>query len=225
MKVELMKLPFNEDALEPQISSETIAYHYGKHHAGYVNKLNLLLEQSDLINKPLDYIIKNSNGAIFNNAAQVYNHDFYWHSLSEKQTIPSVALSELIELAFGSIQAFKKMFIDSAMSVFGSGWTWLVYEKERLIIENYPNADTPIAHNKIPLLTCDIWEHAYYIDYKNARQSYLENWFECINWRFVSDNLADAQSDHMSGYAQPCNDNSDVCDYVDKMQDYEKTES
>ena len=226
MKFELMKLPFDEQALEPQISSETISYHYGKHHAGYVNKLNVLLENSDLINKPLDYIIKNSEGALFNNAAQVYNHDFYWNSLSDKATSPSAALSELIELTFGSMKAFKKAFIDMGMGVFGSGWVWLVYDQEKISIVQYSNADTPLVHNhQTPLLVCDVWEHAYYIDYRNARQNYLENWFEKINWRFVSDNLADAQSDHMSGYAQPCNDNTIVCDYVDEMQRKEETES
>jgi superoxide dismutase, Fe-Mn family len=225
MQFELMELPFDEAALEPYVSAETIAYHYGKHHAGYVNKLNLLLENSDLKGKPLDYIIKNADGAIFNNAAQVYNHDFYWLGLAKKDTEPSVALRDTIEKQFGSMESFKEKFIEAATGLFGSGWTWLVFEKGELSIQQYFNADNPLRHHTIPLLTCDVWEHAYYIDYRNVRKDYIEKWFEIVNWEFVSDNFADAQSDHMSGYAQPCNDNSEVCEYVDEMQRNEDTAS
>jgi Fe-Mn family superoxide dismutase len=225
MQFELMELPFDKGALEPYISVETMTYHYGKHHAAYVNKLNLLLEKSDLKEKSLEYIIKNAEGALFNNAAQVFNHDFYWLGMINQPTTPSVALEDLIDENFGSMETFKETFIDAAMGIFGSGWAWLVFENGKLAIKQYSNADNPVRHDLVPLLTCDVWEHAYYIDYRNARKGYLEKWFNLINWEFVSDNLADAQSDHMSGYAQPCNENNEVCEYVDEMQKNEETES
>lgn len=226
MKFELMSLPFSESALEPHISAETISYHYGKHHAGYVNKLNSLMQESGFEGKDLEYIIKNAQGAIFNNAAQVYNHDFYWHGLAASPSEPSVALSGLIERDFGSMQKFKEIFLAKAAALFGSGWVWLILDKDtNLTIKEYSNADNPLKNNLIPLLTCDVWEHAYYIDKRNARAEYLENYFKIINWRFVSDNLAHALSDPSNGYSQPCNENSEVCDYVDTMQEYEQTPS
>ncbi|MDD2906861.1 MAG: superoxide dismutase [Sulfurimonas sp.] len=226
MKLELMSLPFKDTALEPYISSETIAYHHGKHHATYVNKLNTLIQGSEFEDKELEYIIKNSAGAIFNNSAQVFNHDFYWNGLSGNSTTCSVELSDRIIAAFGSDEEFKKLFLAKAMALFGSGWVWLVLNKDgNLAIAEYPNADNPLRHNEIPLLTCDVWEHAYYIDYRNGRADYLQGWWRLINWEFVSDNLADAQQDPISGYAQPCNDNNEVCDYVDVMQEYERTQS
>ena len=226
MKFELMKLPYEDTALEPHISSETISYHYGKHHAAYVNKLNTLIEGSDFQNKPLEYIIKNSDGGIFNNAAQVYNHDFYWNGLSPSSTTASVELSDLIIRDFGSMDEFKETFLAKAAGLFGSGWVWLVIdENHKLFIKEYSNALNPLNENLTPLLTCDVWEHSYYIDRRNARPEYLENYWKLINWRFVSDNLADAQSDHQTGYAQACNDNSEVCDYVDVMQGNEETQS
>lgn len=226
MKFELMSLPYDEAALEPYISTETIRYHYGKHHAGYVNKLNVLLESGDYTDKPLDYIIKYASGAIFNNAAQVYNHDFYWHGLSKNATSCSVELSDMIIKAFGSQDDFKKLFLAKAAALFGSGWVWLVLtEESTLAIAEFSNADNPLRHNQVPLLTCDVWEHAYYIDYRNGRADYLENWWKLINWRFVSDNLAAAKNDLMAGYAQPCNDNNEVCEYVDVMQENERTPS
>lgn len=226
MKFELMPLPYKETALEPYISSETIQYHYGKHHAGYVNKLNALIEGTEYEDKPLEYIIKNSSGGIFNNGAQVFNHNFYWDGLSPTETTASVELSDLIERHFGSMDGFKKSFLSRAAALFGSGWAWLVLTKEgELLVEDLSNADNPLRHDKIPLLTCDVWEHAYYIDHRNARADYLENWWKLINWKFVSDNLADAINDPMSGYAQPCNENNEVCDYVDVMQENERTTS
>ncbi|OHD94542.1 MAG: superoxide dismutase [Sulfurimonas sp. GWF2_37_8] len=226
MKFELMSLPFKNTALEPYISSETIAYHHGKHHAIYVNKLNTLIEGNEFEDKELKYIIKNSRGAIFNNSAQVFNHDFYWNGLSENATACSVELSSRLIAAFGSLEDFKKFFLAKAMALFGSGWVWLVLKKDgQLFISEYLNADNPLRHNEIPLLTCDVWEHAYYIDYRNGRADYLEGWWKLINWRFVSDNFANAQQDSISGYAQPCNDNNEVCDYVDVMQEYERTQS
>lgn len=226
MKFELMSLPFDKAALEPHISSETISYHYGKHHAGYVNKLNTLIEGSEYADKPLEYIVKNAGGGIFNNAAQVYNHDFYWNGLTNSSTTCSVELSDMINTVFGSQEDFKKLFLDKAATLFGSGWVWLVLTKDGTLgVEQYSNADNPLRHDKIPLLTCDVWEHAYYIDYRNGRADYLESWWKLVNWKFVSDNLADAKNDPMSGYAQPCNDNNEVCDYVDVMQENERTPS
>lgn len=226
MKFELMKLPYPDTALEPYISSETISYHYGKHHAAYVNKLNTLVEDSEFEDMPLEYIVKNAQGGIFNNAAQVYNHDFYWHGLTNTSSSPSVALSDMIDRDFGSMDEFKKSFLGKAAAFFGSGWVWLVLGKDnKLSIEGLSNADNPLAHNKVALIACDVWEHAYYIDYRNVRPDYLENWWKLINWKFVSDNLAGVQIDPSNKYTQPCNDNSEVCDYVDIMQENERTQS
>jgi superoxide dismutase, Fe-Mn family len=225
MAFTLMKLPYDETALEPYISSETVSYHYGKHHAGYVNKLNGLIEGSAFAEVPLLNIIRQADGATFNNAAQVFNHDFYWQGLSPEATEPSVELSDMIDRDFGSMDAFKETFLAAAAGLFGSGWTWLVLSAEnRLAIEQTSNADTPVRRQGgRPLLVCDVWEHAYYIDRRNARPEYLENWWKLVNWRFVSDNLAAVENDPIAGYAQPCNDDNEVCDYVDTMQENEKT--
>lgn len=226
MKFKLMSLPYDERALEPYISAETVSYHYTKHHASYVNKLNALIEGTEFEEKSLEYIIKNAQGGIFNNAAQVFNHDFYWNGLSAVPSTPSVELSDMIKRDFGSMEEFKKLFLDKAATLFGSGWVWLVLNKDnKLSVEGYFNADNPLRHDKTALLTSDVWEHAYYIDYRNVRAEYLENWWKLINWNFVADNLADAEIDVTNAYAQPCNDNSDVCDYVDSMQKYEETQS
>lgn len=191
MKHELMKLPYDPTALEPYISAETISYHYGKHHAGYVNKLNGLIENTEYADMPLEEIVKNANNAIFNNAAQVYNHDFYWKGLSSISHSPSVELLRLIERDFGTMETFKDEFLTSAAGFFGSGWVWLIVTMEgKLEIKMTSNADTPLRHSSTPLLTCDVWEHAYYIDYRNTRPDYLANWWKLINWNFVSENLA-----------------------------------
>ncbi|MDD2791379.1 MAG: superoxide dismutase [Sulfurimonas sp.] len=177
--------------MEPYISSETIKYHYGNHHRAYVDKLNTLIEGTAFVDKSLEYIILNASGGIFNNAAQVYNHDFYWHGLSPNAAASSRKLSEMLVAAFGSEEEFKKLFLAKALALFGSGWVWLVLSKDgKLAISEYSNADNPLRHDEIPLLACDVWEHAYYIDYKNARAEYLEGWWKLINWEFVSDNLA-----------------------------------
>ncbi|OIP53835.1 MAG: superoxide dismutase [Helicobacteraceae bacterium CG2_30_36_10] len=194
MKFELMSLPYEENALVPYISAETVSYHYAKHHAGYVKKLNTLIEGSEFFGKSLEFIIKNSKDGIFNNAAQVFNHDFYWHGLSAESTAPSAKLSSMIERDFGCMEEFKKLFLDKATALFGSGWVWLVLNQDKkLSIEALANADNPLKYEKIALLTCDVWEHAYYIDYRNARADYLQNYWKLINWKFVSDNLAEAE--------------------------------
>ncbi|RRS32409.1 MAG: superoxide dismutase [Epsilonproteobacteria bacterium (ex Lamellibrachia satsuma)] len=160
----LMKLPFNENALEPYISKETIQYHYDKHHAGYVNKLNSLIENTEYAEMTLEEIIKKSAGNIFNNASQIYNHDFYFKGMSSKENVPSNILSEWIERDFGSMEEFKKHFLQTAVNLFGSGWAWLSIDKKgNLVIEARSNADNPLLDEHIPLLTCDVWEHAYYI--------------------------------------------------------------
>lgn len=221
-----MKLPFEQTALQPYISAETISYHYGKHHAGYVSKLNSLIEGTEYEEKSLEYIVKYAHNAIFNNAAQIYNHDFYWKGLSNTPTAPSVELLGLIEHSFGSMSAFEHAFLAAGASLFGSGWVWLsISNEKRVEIKMTSNADTPIRHGDTPLLTCDVWEHAYYIDYRNTRQEYLSNWWKLINWNFVSDNLSDFMNDPIAGYNQPCNAINSVCEYVDFMQNNERTPS
>jgi len=224
MEHELIALPYDTAALEPYISSETVRYHYGKHHAGYVAKLNALIKGTRYEQMPLENVIRSSDGAIFNNAAQVFNHNFYWHSMICGPCNLSVDLAESINKSFGSMETFKESFLRSAASLFGSGWVWLVAENDgSLHIEQTGNADTPIAHGRTPLLVCDVWEHAYYIDYRSARPDYLEAWWSLINWNFVSDNLAAFKTDEIEGYSQPCNEQSDVCTYVDTMQEFEHT--
>lgn len=196
MQHTLMTLPYEQTALEPYISAETVSYHYGKHHAGYVNKLNTLIEGTEHDGKSLEYLVKYADGTIFNNAAQIYNHDFYWHCLSDTPHPPSIELFDLIKRDFGSMEAFKETFLMTAAGLFGSGWVWLVISNEStLSIEKTSNADTPIRHGHIPLLTCDVWEHAYYIDYRNGRPDYLENWWKLVNWEFVSGNLYKVKND------------------------------
>ncbi|MDD4854336.1 MAG: superoxide dismutase [Sulfuricurvum sp.] len=226
MKHVLIELPYEQSSLAPYISAETVSYHYGKHHAGYVNKLNSLIEGTEYKDKPLDYIVKYADNAIFNNAAQVYNHDFYWKGLNNTVTAPSVELLNLIERNFESMKMFEETFLASAAGFFGSGWIWLVITNQgKLEIKLTSNADTPIRHGDTPLLACDVWEHAYYIDYRNSRPNYLSNWWKLINWNFVSDNLSSFMNDPITGYSQPCNDINQVCEYVDYMQNNERTPS
>lgn len=226
MKHKLMDLPYAQSALEPYISAETVSYHYGKHHAGYVNKLNGLIEGTEYENASLEHIIRYAHNSIFNNAAQIYNHDFYWKGLSGEESSPSVELSGLIERDFGSMEELKKTFLIVATAFFGSGWIWLIITDEgKLEIKMTSNADTPLRHGGTPLLTCDVWEHAYYIDYHNERAQYLASWWKLINWNFVSSNLANFKNDPLAGYSQSCNEPTTVCDYVDLMQQNEKTPS
>lgn len=190
MVFELPLLPYSIDALEPYISKETVEYHYKKHHATYVNNLNKLVKNSEFMNSSLEDIICSSSGAVFNNAAQTWNHSFYWKCLSSDINLqPSGKLLQDIESRFGSYEKFKENMIQAAMSVFGSGWTWLVKTADgSLEIVNTFNAQTPITQKLQPLLTIDVWEHAYYIDYRNVRLDYIENVWKLINWSFVEDN-------------------------------------
>jgi len=191
MFIDLPPLPYEKNALEPVISTETIEYHYGKHHKGYVEKLKKLIKDTKWENKKLEDIIKGTdNQNIYNNAAQVFNHTFYWNSMSPKQQQPDGALKMLLEKYFGSLDGFKEKFIEAGTTLFGSGWVWLIQDKNgALKIKQTRNAHCPIKDGEHPLLVSDVWEHAYYIDYKNARKEYLEKWWKLINWDFVAKNL------------------------------------
>lgn len=193
MAFSLPDLPYSRDALEPHISAETLDYHYGKHHKTYVDKLNGLVEGTEDADKNLEDIIKSASGGLFNNAAQTWNHTFYWYCLSpDGGGEPSGKLAELIKRDFGDFEAFKKEFSDSAVGNFGSGWTWLVQKTDgSLSVVNTDDADTPVRGDDKPLLTCDVWEHAYYIDYRNARPKYIEAFWKLVNWDFVASQLSD----------------------------------
>jgi Fe-Mn family superoxide dismutase len=189
MHFKLPSLPFSPDALAPHISAETLEYHHGKHHAKYVQTLNDLIEGSAYEKMPLAEIIKKSEGPLYNNAAQTFNHDFYWKCLTPDTTHPSAELKAEIEKSFGSLEAFVAEFSKQAAGLFGSGWTWLVINSAgKLEIKNATNADNPVKWGDNPLLTCDAWEHAYYIDYRNARPGYIEGFWKVVNWHFVSEN-------------------------------------
>jgi len=191
MKHELPKLPYAMDALAPHISKETLEYHYGKHHKTYVEKLNTLIENTEFATMSLEDTIKKSTGGIFNNAAQVWNHTFYWNCLSPKGgKNPTGKVAEAINKSFGNFDNFMKEFSNSTINNFGSGWTWLVKTKDGTVgIENTSNAGTPLKDNKMAVLTIDVWEHAYYIDYRNARPKYVEAFWNLVNWDFVNKNL------------------------------------
>jgi Fe-Mn family superoxide dismutase len=187
----LPPLPYEQDALEPTISRETIEYHYGKHHQTYVTNLNNLIPGTEFENASLEEIVKTSSGGIFNNAAQIWNHTFYWNCFSPQGGgEPSGPLADAINAAFGSFTEFQKQFAKSAATNFGSGWTWLVKNGEgQLEIVNTSNAANPMTEGMTPLLTVDVWEHAYYIDYRNARPKYLEEVWKIVDWEFVGDNF------------------------------------
>jgi len=190
--IELPQLPYKRDALEPYISQKTIDFHYGQHHAGYVKNLNNLIEGSHYENMSLEEIIKNSEGSIFNNAAQVWNHNFYWHCMTPIiNNMPQTMLLTAIERDFGSFENFRHLFIKQAATLFGSGWLWLVRdEKGQLSLMQTSNAETPLTHENLkPLLTCDVWEHAYYLDQQNLRLAYLDDFWKVINWQFVEKNM------------------------------------
>lgn len=194
MTYTLPSLPYAMDALNPHISKETLEYHYGKHHQTYVNNLNNLVPGSEYEGLSIDDLIKKSfekSVGIFNNAAQVWNHTFYWHSLSPNGGgEPTGEVLELLNKYFGSFEEFKQQFSQKAITLFGSGWAWLVKNQDgSLEIFGTSNADLPMVHGKKALLTVDVWEHAYYIDYRNARPKYLEAFWNLVNWDFVKENL------------------------------------
>ncbi len=191
MEHKLPKLPYAMNALAPTISQETLEYHYGKHHNTYVTNLNNLIKGTEFENASLEEIIKKASGGLFNNAAQIWNHTFYWNGLSPNGGgKPTGTLANAIDTKFGSFDAFKEKFLTSAATNFGSGWTWLVKNQDgSLEIVNTSNAGCPLTDNKTPLLTCDVWEHAYYIDYRNARPKYVEAFWGLVNWDFVASNF------------------------------------
>ncbi|XEI31846.1 superoxide dismutase [Fe] [Aeromonas veronii] len=193
MAFELPALPYAINALEPHISQETLEYHHGKHHNTYVVNLNNLVPGTEFEGKSLEEIIKSSSGGIFNNAAQIWNHTFYWHCLSPNGGgEPTGALADAINKAFGSFAEFKDAFTKSAIGNFGSSWTWLVKKADgSLAIVNTSNAGCPLTEaGTTPLLTVDLWEHAYYIDFRNLRPKYMETFWTLVNWEFVAKNLA-----------------------------------
>jgi len=192
MAFELPALPYANDALAPTISAETIEYHYGKHHQTYVTNLNKLTTGTEFENATLEEVITKSSGGIFNNAAQVWNHTFYWNCLSPNGgNEPTGALADVINSTFGSFAEFKEKFATSAATNFGSGWTWLVKNADGSIeIFNTSNAGCPLTEGKTPLLTVDVWEHAYYVDYRNARPKYVESFWGIVNWDFVAQNFS-----------------------------------
>ncbi len=195
MTFELPALPYAMDALQPHISQETLEYHYGKHHKAYVEKLNGLVPGTKFADMTLEEIIKKSDGGIFNNAAQVWNHTFYWNCLSPMGggQPGSDELAGKIEQDFGSFDEFKKLFTDAALTQFGSGWAWLVAKRDgKLEVVKTSNAGNPMTDDLTPLLTCDVWEHAYYIDRRNARPVYVDHFWDLVNWDFVADNLKNA---------------------------------
>lgn len=214
MAFELPKLPYPMDALAPYISKETLQYHYGMHHAAYVKKLNELIKGTPDEGKPLEEIVRSAKGALFNQAAQHWNHSFYWESMAPAEESywpgtggpepgrcvnmaggePKGEIDFAIRKSFGSFEAFKAEFNKAAIGHFGNGWAWLVQNADgSLAVESTHDADTPIAHGKRPIITCDLWEHAYYIDYRNARAKYLEAFWNVVNWDFANENLKQAE--------------------------------
>lgn len=193
MAITLPALPYAQDALEPHISAETLSFHYGKHHNTYVVKLNGLIEGTDLADKSLEEIIKSSDGGVFNNAAQIWNHTFYWNSLSPNGGGAATGpIADAINASFGSFEKFAEAFTASAINNFGSSWTWLVKKADgTLDIVNTSNASTPLTDDSVtPLLTVDLWEHAYYVDFRNVRPDYMAAFWKLVNWDFVNANFA-----------------------------------
>ena len=193
MAFKLPDLPYDQAALEPYLSAETLEYHYGKHHQTYVTNLNNLIQGNDLgyeSQADLEGLILSSEGGLFNNAAQVWNHSFYWKCMKPGGGgAPAGELGDAIAAAFGSYEGFVKAFTEAAMTQFGSGWAWLVLEDGALKITKTANADLPLKHGQTALLTIDVWEHAYYIDYRNARPKYVESFWNLVNWDFVARNF------------------------------------
>ncbi len=194
---QLPELPYAKDALAPHISAETIDFHYGKHHKAYVDNLNKFLAGSPLAEETsLEAVVRKApQGPLFNNAAQVWNHTFYWNSLQPRGGgEPTGELAQAVAKSFGSFAKFQEEFTAKAIGHFGSGWAWLVARDGKLVIETTANAGTPLTTGGTPLLTCDVWEHAYYVDYRNARAKYVESWWKLVNWQFAAKNLETAKS-------------------------------
>lgn len=190
MSFTLPDLPYDKKALEPYISEETLTYHHDKHHATYVNKLNSIVANTDHAKKTLEeLIVSKPTPAIFNNAAQAWNHAFYWKCMCGTKEQPSETLKAKLSETFGSVDEFKKLFTEKAVGHFGSGWCWLVDNKGKLEIVDTHDAANPLCEGKKPLLTCDVWEHAYYIDTRNNRGAYIQNWWNVVNWKFVEENM------------------------------------
>ena len=191
MAIELPPLPYDRAALEPHMSAETLDFHYGKHHKTYVDNANKMIEGTEFADMPLVDIIRRSQGALFNNVAQVWNHTFFWNCMKPNGGgEPTGKLADAINLAFGDFATFKEEFAKTCIGTFGSGWGWLVQRPDgSLALVSTSNANTPIAGEDTPLLTCDVWEHAYYIDYRNARPKYLEEFWKLVNWEFVNKNF------------------------------------
>lgn len=191
MNHELPDLPYAEDALEPHMSSETLSLHHGKHHATYVQKLNGLIEGTEFADKPLVEIAAKASGGIFNNGAQAWNHAFFWHCLSPNGGgDPSGDLAAAIQRDFGSVDDLRERFSEALTTLFGSGWVWLAKSPDgQLVIESKSNAGNPLTEGKLPLLTCDMWEHAYYVDYRNEKKKYVDAFWKLVNWDFAAENL------------------------------------
>lgn len=190
MALTLPELPYARDALAPHMSSETLDFHYGKHHKTYVDTANNLITGTEYEQMPLEEIIVKSSGKLFNQTAQIWNHSFFWQCLTPDQTPPGKKLTDALVKQFGGVEDFKKQFAETAIGTFGSGWAWLVQKPDgSLAITSTSNAGTPLTDGDRALLTCDVWEHAYYIDHRNARPKYLEAFWSLVNWKFVEQNL------------------------------------
>lgn len=194
--IKLPDLPYKRDALEPHISKQTLDFHYGKHHKGYVDNLNKLIKGTEYEDADLEEIVKNASGSIFNNAAQVWNHTFFWNCMKPESPPldPNFKIAKAIDDQFGNFETLREKFIDASTKLFGSGWVWLVLNGKTLEIKQTKNANTPLSEkHAAPLLVCDIWEHAYYLDYQNDRGKFVEEFFRVINWEFVEKKFQIAQ--------------------------------
>jgi superoxide dismutase, Fe-Mn family len=194
MPLTLPPLPFPEDALAPHLSAETLSFHHGKHHRKYVETANTLIAGTEFEHLPAEDIVRRASGKVFNNVAQAWNHEFFWQCLTPKSQAPANALAKALSDSFGSVDEFQSRFTKTALDTFGSGWAWLVRDPSgALKVLSTANADTPLRTGQSPLLTCDVWEHAYYIDYRNERPRFLEHFWKIVNWEFVARNLEGAR--------------------------------
>jgi superoxide dismutase, Fe-Mn family len=195
MALTLPPLPYPEDALAPHMSAETLSFHHGKHHKKYVETANKLIAGTEFEKMPIEDIIRRASGKVFNNVAQAWNHEFFWQCLTpDKGKGPGDALGKALRQSFGSVDEFKSAFTKTAVETFGSGWAWLIRDRDgTLKIVSTSNADTPVRSGQTPLLTCDVWEHAYYIDYRNERPKFLEHFWQIANWDFVARNVDGAR--------------------------------